>query len=61
MQHVKRLRHIFSSVACLGLPYFPHYLKQHHFRKKKTVIEHEMSVLIFPTNFFWNISHSEKN
>ena len=34
MQHVKRMRRIvFSSVACLDLPYFQHYLKQHHFRR----------------------------
>jgi hypothetical protein len=43
------LYHIFSTLSH----------KRHVFRKK--VIEHKMYVLIFSTNFVWNISHSKKN
>ena len=47
-------------MASLAPPYFSilsH--KRHDFRKKVT--EHEMCVLIFPTTFAQDISHSKKN
>jgi len=61
MQYEKRMRHILlSSVACLALQYiFTVYHKRHNFGKK--AIEHKICVLIFSTNFVWNISHSKKN
>ena len=53
---------ILSSVACPAVQYFstlPH--KRHDFRKKKKTIEHQMCVLLLPSTFVWNISHSKKN
>ena len=50
----------YCHVACSALQYFSTlYHKRHDFRKKVT--EHKMCVLIFCTNFVWNISHSKKN
>jgi hypothetical protein len=40
---------------------FPHYLIKGTIFGKKKVIGREMCVLIFSTNFVWNISHSKKN
>ena len=48
--HAMRMRDIFSSVACLALPYFsmlPH--KRHDFREEVT--ENKMCGLIFYTPF----------
>ena len=61
IQHVMRMRPIIlSSVACLALQYFSHYLiKGTIFLKTNT--ECKMSVLIFSTIFVWNMSHYEKN
>ena len=36
------------------------YHRQHDFRKKKLLLNIEMCILIFPTTFVWNISHSKK-
>jgi hypothetical protein len=53
IQHAKHMRHIIlSSVACPALLYsstLSH--KMHHFQKKKKVIENEMYVLTYSTNF----------
>ena len=57
-QHAMRMRRIWS-VACLSLPNFSTSHKRHEFRKM--VIEHKMCILIFCTNFVWNISHSKTN
>jgi hypothetical protein len=61
IQHAKRLRRIIlSSAACPILQHFSTLShKQRNFWKK--VIEHTMCVLIFSTNFVWNISHSKTN
>jgi hypothetical protein len=60
-QHAKRMRPIiFLFVTCLDLPYFPSLSNKWHDWRKK-VMEHKLRVLIFPTNFVWNISHSKKN
>jgi hypothetical protein len=53
-------RIILSSVACLALPIFSHYLINGMIFGKK-VIEHKMCVLIFSTTFVWNTSHTKKN
>jgi hypothetical protein len=48
---------ILSSVACPDLQYFSTlFQKRHDFRKKVTETK---CVLIFPTTFVWNISHSK--
>ena len=61
-QHAKSMhRSILSSVACLALPYFSHYLINGTILVKKKVIEHKMCVLIFSTTFVWNIFHSKKS
>jgi hypothetical protein len=50
IQHAMRMCSIIlSSVACLALPYFPHYLINGTIFGKKKVIEHKMCVLIFST------------
>jgi hypothetical protein len=53
-----RMRH---SVIC-GLPFctvfFKLFYKRHDYWDK--VVEHKMCVLIFSTNFVWNISHYKK-
>jgi hypothetical protein len=61
IQHAMRMRRIIlSSEACLALPYFSRLShKWHDFREK--VFECKMCVLIFFTNFLWNISTSKKN
>jgi len=51
---------IFSSVACLSVPYFSTLSHNRHDFQKK-VIEHKMSVFIFATTYVWNISHSTRN
>jgi hypothetical protein len=60
IQHAMRMRHI---VIC-GLSGSTVFLftlcnKRHIFRKKK-IIEHKFCLLIFSTNFVWNISDSRK-
>jgi hypothetical protein len=61
IQHAKLMhRIILSSVACVGLTEFSTLShKSYDYRKKVT--EHKMCVLIYSTNFIWNISHSENN
>jgi len=39
---------------------FPHYLINGRIFDKKNVTDHKMCVLIFSTNFVWNISNSKK-
>jgi len=60
MQHALREQHIVICGLSGCTIFFPHYLiKGTGFEKKVT--EHKMCVLIFSTNFVWNISHSKKN
>jgi hypothetical protein len=60
IQHAKRMRRIIlSSVACLALLYFST-LSHKRYDFRKNVIEHKVCVLIFRTNFVWNISQSKK-
>ena len=61
IQYAKRLCCSTSrSVACLAVPYFPHYLTNGTTFGKK-VVEYEMCVLIYCTTFVWNSCHSKKN
>jgi len=56
-------RIILPSASCPALPYFPtlcHMRSPFLFRKKK-IIDHIVCVLIFSTNFVWDISHSKQN
>jgi hypothetical protein len=58
IQHVTRMRHIFT-VACPAVQYFSTLSQERHdFRK--TVTENKMCVLTFSTTFIWNISYSKK-
>ena len=61
IQHAMRMRH---SVICSpsGCTIFCHIIaKKARFSKGGgEVIVHKMCILIFPTTFVWNISHSEK-
>jgi hypothetical protein len=53
-----------SSVACLALPHFFHFISYTaRFSAKKFVLEHKTCVviLILSTTFVWNIYHSTKN
>ena len=52
---------VLSSVACLALPYFPTFSHKRDDCQKKTSLEHKTCVLIFSTNFVWNISYTKKN
>ena len=53
MQRAKRMRRfILSPVAWLAVPYFPTLSHKRH--------EHKMCVVIFSTNFAWNVSHYKK-
>jgi hypothetical protein len=62
IQHAKRMRRIIlSSVACLAVPYFSTLCHERWDCRGKKVIEHKMCILIFPTIFFWSISHSKKH
>jgi hypothetical protein len=60
IQHAKRMRRItLSSAACLSIPNFSTLAHTRQaFWKKLADIK---CVLIFPTTFFQNISHSRKN
>ena len=62
IQHAERMRRILLQfVACLILPYiFPYYLINGMISRKKKVTEIKY-VLIYTTNFVWNISDSKKN
>jgi hypothetical protein len=69
IQHAKRMRLVIwpmcriisSSVVFLVIAYFPTFShKIYDFRKKK-IVELKKYVLVFATNFFWNISHFKKN
>jgi hypothetical protein len=61
VKHEIRMRRIIlPSVACPVLQMFFTFSHKRHFFRKK-VIEHKMCVLIFSTNFVWNISYSKKN
>jgi hypothetical protein len=61
VQNAKRLCcSISRSVACLAVPYFPHYLTNGTTFGKK-VVEHKMCVLIYYTTFVWKTCHSKKN
>jgi hypothetical protein len=61
IKHAKCMPHIIlTSVACLALQYFSALShKRNDFWKK--FIEYKMCVLIFCTNFVWNISNSKNN
>ena len=62
IQRTKRMRLvILSSVACLAVPYFSHYLKNATIFGGKNFVEHRISVLIFCTAFVRNIPHSKNN
>ena len=50
-----------SSVACIVLNIFSHYLIKAARFSKKRVSDHKMRDLIFSRNFSWNISHAKKN
>ena len=53
--YVKRMRRIIlSSVACLAVPYFPHYLKKERFSENVTA--YKMCVLMFSRNIFEEMS-----
>ena len=58
IQHANRMSHaILSSVACPAVQkFFALYHKRRDFRDK--VIESKIRVLILPTNFVCNVSHS---
>jgi hypothetical protein len=61
IQHAKCMRRIILSfVACLDLPYFST-LSHTQYDCRKKVTEYKMCVLVFPTTFASNISHSKKN
>ena len=62
-QQAKRMYSvILPPVACQDLPYFSALShKRHDFEKKKNGIENKMCVVIFPTTFVGNISHSKKD
>jgi hypothetical protein len=61
IQHAKRMRHvIFSSVACLAVQSFPHYLINDMIFGKKVNL-HKISILIFSSTFVWNISHQKNS
>ena len=59
IQHAKCI----CCTAICGLFFLPHFTtlshKLHDFLEK--VFEYEMCVLIFSTNFLWNVSHFNKN
>ena len=52
-------RIVLSSLPCLGLPHFLHYLINGTIVRKK-IIGHEMCIMIFSIIFVQNISHSKK-
>jgi len=51
---------ILSTVACLAVLYFTHYVINSTIFEKKKFIERKMCALIFCTNVGRNISHSKK-
>jgi hypothetical protein len=60
IQHAKRMRRvIFSSVACLFLPYISTYFINGTILGKKLLRIN--CLLNFPTTFAWNTYHSKKN
>jgi hypothetical protein len=59
IQHAKRMsRIVICSLS--GSTIFLHIISQTA-RFSKTVVEYKMCVLIFSTNYVWNIFHSKKN
>jgi hypothetical protein len=54
-----RIRRITSSVPCLVLPHFSHYLITARFSEGKN--NNIKCVLVFSTTFVWNISHFKKH
>ena len=61
IQHSIPIRYITTSiVAPLAPPNFSTLSHKGH-DSRKTIIEHEMCVLILSTTFVYNISHSKKN
>jgi hypothetical protein len=62
IQHAKRMRPILlSSVACLAVPYFPHYLISGTIFGKRELLNRKcVCVLIISTTFVCNISHFKK-
>ena len=64
IQHAKRLHRIVMSVACPAVSFVFFFFAICHINGKifgKELTEHKICVLIFPTMFIRNISHSEKN
>jgi hypothetical protein len=62
IQHEMRMRRIvLLSVACPAVQYFSTLFHKRHYFFLEKVTEHKMCVLIFSTNFIWNISHFVKN
>jgi hypothetical protein len=59
IQHAMRMRRTMLYVLSGSTIFSTLSHKRHDFRKIFT--EHKMCVLIFSTNFIWNISHSKKN
>jgi len=57
IQHAMRVRHL-PSVASPALNIAPYYLINDNIKKN---VEHRVCVLIFTTNFVWNVSHCKKN
>jgi hypothetical protein len=65
IQHVMRISYIkLSSVACLSLQFFPHYLKNCTIYENKYFFEQKMRILIFSPTFGQNfliLRRTERN
>jgi len=60
IQHAMHMRHIVICDQPCSTIFFHIFSQRALFSKKKRVTEHKMCVLIFSTNFIWNISHCKK-